>query len=249
MMIFKTGKNPTWLNTEASHHYQIGRIDSVFQNKWKNQEYPINKNNVPQIKINSKFNYQAKETVTNKTVWETNYHDLFFKNVNGQTITSRTLRNHSQCQFFQVSEGRLKPETRSATSARPSALCHASRVLHTTAREGGVPETSSFDKMKTWSTVKEGGQEPSQKMPPDSVIIKPPSLQLAGWGETNSFPVWSWGSGRWNTQGPPIRTTEEYPHTGTSSEILRPENYDPGYWHVVFIIGNLTPAQLISLPS
>lgn len=68
LMIFKTGKNPTWLNTEASHHYQIGRIDSVFQNKWKNQEYPINKNNVPQIKINSKFNYQVKETVTNKTV-------------------------------------------------------------------------------------------------------------------------------------------------------------------------------------
>lgn len=65
-------------------------------------------------------------------------------------------------------------------------------------------------------------------MHPDFAITKPPSLQLAGCGETVSQS----GAGALEGEihkGPLIRTTEEYPHIGTSSEILRPTNYDPGY--------------------
>ena len=62
-------------------------------------------------------------------------------------------------------------------------------------------------------------------MHPDFAINKAPKFAAGKMGRNKQFP--SLELGLW--KGPLICTTEEYPHIGTSSEILRPTNYDPGY--------------------
>lgn len=121
----------------------------------------------------------------------------------------------------------------------------SAHFTHATTHEEAVPQTSSSDRMKTqdkeWSKtlvtrctqfascIKIIALKSSPQGCPSSCFLPKMMLYLplAGSGETNGLPVWSWASGKgWERRTLNRHTTGEYPHIGH----LKQSNHGNELW-------------------